>query len=166
MKNIRVLKLIIFPILLSIRDCDVENERLMKADVDGRRKEDRSKRRWMDSVNVDLREKGLSGEETQNRAVWRELFRNIDPHIEVGEDLVEEEDVNEPLAEATWGCAAYRRCCRRCHRHTTGFQTAVDPDKTNLYNDKTTPSDNAALTCTCVNIIKCTRIIHSSGSEV
>ena len=30
--------------------------------MDGRRKEDRSKRRWMDSVNVDLIENGLSGE--------------------------------------------------------------------------------------------------------
>ena len=27
----------------------------------------RLKRRWMDSVNVDLREKGLLGEEIQNR---------------------------------------------------------------------------------------------------
>ena len=37
------------------------------------------KRRWMDSVNVDLREKGLSREEKQSRAVWRPLVRNIKP---------------------------------------------------------------------------------------
>ena len=37
----------------------------------------------MNRVNVDLRGKGLSGEETQNRSVWRQLVRNIAP-IEVG----------------------------------------------------------------------------------
>ena len=33
----------------------------------------------MDSVDVDLREKGLSGEETHNRALWRLFVRYIDP---------------------------------------------------------------------------------------
>ena len=33
----------------------------------------------MDSVNMDLREKEMSGEETQNRAAWRQLVRNISP---------------------------------------------------------------------------------------
>ena len=51
----------------------------MGIDVKGRRRKWRSKRRWMDSVNVDLRENGLSREETQNRAAWRQLVRNIDP---------------------------------------------------------------------------------------
>ena len=37
------------------------------------------KQTWMDSVNADLRENGLSGEDTQNRAKWRQLARNIDP---------------------------------------------------------------------------------------
>ena len=32
----------------------------------------------MDSVNVELREKGLSGEHTRNRAVWRQLRPQID----------------------------------------------------------------------------------------
>ena len=32
------------------------------------RRKGRPKQMWMDSVNVDLREKGLSGEETKNRA--------------------------------------------------------------------------------------------------
>ena len=35
-------------------------------------------------VNVDLREKGLSGEKTRNRAVWRQLVRNIDPSSQRG----------------------------------------------------------------------------------
>ena len=48
------------------------------------------RRGWMVSVNVDLREKGLSGEETQNRAVWRQLVRYIDPPLEVGKDALEE----------------------------------------------------------------------------
>ena len=38
----------------------------MRMYVDGRRRKGRLKRRWTDSVNVNLREKGLSGEETQN----------------------------------------------------------------------------------------------------
>ena len=62
----------------------------MRTDVEGKRRKGRQKRRWMDSVRVDLREKGLSGEETHNRAEWRELVRNIDP--EVGNDAVEENE--------------------------------------------------------------------------
>ena len=34
---------------------------------------------WMDSVNVGLREKRMSGPKTHNRARWRQLARNIDP---------------------------------------------------------------------------------------
>ena len=45
----------------------------------GGRRKGRPKRREMESVNVDLREKGLSGEEVQNWAEWRKLVRNIDP---------------------------------------------------------------------------------------
>ena len=33
----------------------------------GRRRKGRQKRRWMDSVDVDLREKGVSGEKAKNR---------------------------------------------------------------------------------------------------
>ena len=47
----------------------------------GRRRKGRPKRVWMDSVNVDLREKWLSGEHTHNRGV------RIDPHVEVGEKM-------------------------------------------------------------------------------
>ena len=58
--------------------------------VKGRRRKGRRKLRWMDSgsVNIDLRDKGLSGKETQNQAVWRQLVRNIDPHIEVRKNAV------------------------------------------------------------------------------
>ena len=52
-------------------------------DVEDRRRKETLKRRWMDSVNVDLREKGLPGEDTQNCAVWRQLVR---PQKEVGKD--------------------------------------------------------------------------------
>ena len=38
----------------------------------------------MDSVNVGLGEKRMSGEETQNRAVQRQLVIYIDLQIEVG----------------------------------------------------------------------------------
>ena len=33
--------------------------------MEGRRRKGRPKRRWMDSVNLDFRKTGLSGEETQ-----------------------------------------------------------------------------------------------------
>ena len=67
---------------------------MMMIDVDGRRRKGRPKRRWMDSVKVDLREKGLSGKETQYRAVRRQLVRYFNPHIQVGNDAIEagEED--------------------------------------------------------------------------
>ena len=53
--------------------------KVMRVDVDGRRR-GRLKWRWMDSVKVDLREMGLSGEETHNRALSRKLVGYIDPH--------------------------------------------------------------------------------------
>ena len=52
-------------------------ERVTRMDVEGRRRKGRLKWRWKDSVNVDLREKGLSEEETHNWAMCRQLVRNI-----------------------------------------------------------------------------------------
>ena len=52
-------------------------------DVAGGRRKGRPERRWMDSVNVDLREKELSGEDMQNRAGWKQLVTLSDkstPH--------------------------------------------------------------------------------------
>ena len=60
------------------RDGEYVGKRVMRMDVDGKRRKGRLKRRWMHSVNVDSTEKGLSGEETQTRAVWRKLVRYID----------------------------------------------------------------------------------------
>ena len=59
-------------------------------DVDGRRKKGRWKRMWIDSVNVDLREKGMSVDETPNRATTGQTHR---AHIEMGNDAMEEEEV-------------------------------------------------------------------------
>ena len=53
--------------------------RVIRMDVERRRRKGRPKWMWMDSVNVDFREKRLSGEETQDRAVWRQLVSCIDP---------------------------------------------------------------------------------------
>ena len=52
---------------------------MMMMDVYGRRTKGRPERRLMDSVSVDSREKGLSGEEKENRNVWRQLVTYIDP---------------------------------------------------------------------------------------
>ena len=35
--------------------------------------------RWIDSVNVDLRLKEMSVDETPNRDAWMQLVRSIDP---------------------------------------------------------------------------------------
>ena len=59
------------------RDKEYVGKIVMRMDVEARRK-GKPKRRWMDSVNVDFREKGLSREETHNRDVWRQLVRYID----------------------------------------------------------------------------------------
>ena len=60
--------------------CGGEKERKTEAEVDGQCK-------------CDSRGKGLSGEEMQKRAVWRQLVRNTNPDVEVGKDGTEEEDV-------------------------------------------------------------------------
>ena len=41
--------------------------------------EEKESKTEADSVNVDPRLKGLSDEETQNQAEWRQLVRSIDP---------------------------------------------------------------------------------------
>ena len=56
-------------------------ERVTRTDVEGRRRKGRPKQRWMDSVNVDMREKGLSGEQTHNLYV---SHTSIPHYIEVG----------------------------------------------------------------------------------
>ena len=55
------------------KDEHYAGKRMLSMDVEGKRGKGRPNRRWMDSANVDLREKGLSGEERQNRVVRRHL---------------------------------------------------------------------------------------------
>ena len=38
-----------------------------------------SKRRWLDKVRDDIKEKGLSGQEIYDRATWSRMSSYIDP---------------------------------------------------------------------------------------
>ena len=61
------------------REEDYIGKRVMAMEVQGRRGRGRPRRRWMDSVNEDLREKGLTGDEVHDRSRWKRLTRNVDP---------------------------------------------------------------------------------------
>ena len=52
---------------------------VMEMEVQGNRRRSRPKRRWIDSINGDLREKNLKPEMANNRNVWRRLIHNGDP---------------------------------------------------------------------------------------
>ena len=54
------------------RDEEYMCVRMTVMDVPGRRMKGRQKRMWMYSIKYDLTEKGLSGEEAQDLAAWRE----------------------------------------------------------------------------------------------
>ena len=45
--------------------------------VQGRRKRGRPKRRWLDKINCDIKEKGQSADEVYDRATWRRTY--VDP---------------------------------------------------------------------------------------
>ena len=47
--------------------------------VQGRRKRGRHKRRWLDKVKDDIKEKGLSADDVYDRATWRRMSSYIDP---------------------------------------------------------------------------------------
>ena len=47
--------------------------------VKGRRKERRPRRRWLDKVKDDIKEKGLSADDVYDRATWRRMSSYIDP---------------------------------------------------------------------------------------
>ena len=47
--------------------------------VQGRRKRGRPKRRWLDKVKDDIKEKGLSDDDVYDRATWRRMSSYIDP---------------------------------------------------------------------------------------
>ena len=51
--------------------------RAMVTKVQGRRK--RPKRRWLDKVKDDIKEKGLSADDVYDRATWRRISSYVDP---------------------------------------------------------------------------------------
>ena len=53
--------------------------RAMIMKVQRRRKRGRPKRRWLDKVNDDIKEKGLSADNVYDRATWRRMSSYIDP---------------------------------------------------------------------------------------
>ena len=53
--------------------------RAMEMKVQWRRKKGRPKRRRLDRVKDDIEEKGLSADETHDRATWRRMSSYIDP---------------------------------------------------------------------------------------
>ena len=49
--------------------------------VQGRRKRGRPKRRWLNKVKDDIKEKGLSADDVYDRATWRRMsYRTSTPH--------------------------------------------------------------------------------------
>ena len=61
------------------RDEEYVGKRVMGIEVQGSRRRGRPKKRWVDCVKDDVREKGLSGEAVYDRAAWRRLLSYIDP---------------------------------------------------------------------------------------
>ena len=47
--------------------------------VQRRRKRGRPKRRWLERVNYDIKEKGLSADDVYDHATWRRMLSYIDP---------------------------------------------------------------------------------------
>ena len=52
--------------------------REMEMKVQGRRKRGRPKRRWLDKVKDDIKEKGLSADYVYDRTTWRRMLSYID----------------------------------------------------------------------------------------
>ena len=48
--------------------------------VQGRRKRGRPKRRWLEKVKDDIKEKGLSADDVSDRTTRRRISAYIDPH--------------------------------------------------------------------------------------
>ena len=51
----------------------------MEMKVQGRRKRERPRRRWLDKVKDDIKEKGLSADEVYACVTWRRMPSYIDP---------------------------------------------------------------------------------------
>ena len=58
---------------------DYVGKNVMNMEIQGTRGRGRPRKRWMDRVKEDLREKGLTGDEVHDRDCWRGLIRNVDP---------------------------------------------------------------------------------------
>ena len=54
--------------------------RAMVMKVQGRSRIGRPKRRWLDKLKDDIKEKGLSADDVYDRATWRRMSSYIDPH--------------------------------------------------------------------------------------
>ena len=50
----------------------------MESKVQGRRKRGRPKRRWLDKVKDDIKEKGLSADDVCDYATWRRMSSYIE----------------------------------------------------------------------------------------
>ena len=61
------------------RDEDHVGRQIMEMEVEGRRRRGRPRKRWRDCIRDDLRLKGITEEEAQNRNHWRQLIHNGDP---------------------------------------------------------------------------------------
>ena len=79
--------------------------------VHGRRKIGRLKRRWLDKVKDDIKEKGLSADQVYNRATWRHMSPT--PHIG-GNKMKEKKKLPEQLMESGIGRGS------RFQTHLTG----------------------------------------------
>ena len=53
--------------------------RAMEMKVQRRRRRGSPKRRWLDTVNDDIKEKGVSADEVYDRTTWRRMSSYIDP---------------------------------------------------------------------------------------
>ena len=61
------------------REAHYVGRRAIVMKVQGRRKRGRPKRRWLDKVKDDIKEKGLSADDVYDRATWRRISSCIDP---------------------------------------------------------------------------------------
>ena len=61
------------------RDENYVGRRAMEIKVQGRRATGRPRRRWLDKVKDDIKEKGLSADDVYDRATWRRMSSYIDP---------------------------------------------------------------------------------------
>lgn len=61
------------------RDPDTVSKRAFDLKVDGKRPRGKPKRRWMDVVQKDIKDNGLSLEDAQDRAKWRRSTMKADP---------------------------------------------------------------------------------------